>query len=131
MGTNGLAPNQGMFAGSAVNSPLSTSADQGWLSSMSSWMRDNGLLSSYDPKTGLRTEGSAMPILGGIQALGGLYLGLQQYNLAKETLANNKAQFERNFAAQRNTTNANLDARQNLLNSEGRVSTDLMKYKVV
>jgi hypothetical protein len=39
-------------------------------------------------------------------------MGMNQYNLAKETLAANKAQFERNFDAQKATTNASLEDRQ-------------------
>lgn len=50
--------------------------------------------------------------LGGAQTLGNLFMGMKQYGLAKDTLANNKAQFERNFAAQRQTTNASLEDRQ-------------------
>ena len=45
-------------------------------------------------------------------ALGGLYLGMQQYNLAKESLANNKSQFAQQFAVQKNLTNSNLEDRQ-------------------
>jgi outer membrane murein-binding lipoprotein Lpp len=39
-------------------------------------------------------------------------MGMKQYGLAKDTLAANKAQFERNFEAQRRTTNAALEDRQ-------------------
>lgn len=48
-------------------------------------------------------------------ALGGianLYMGLQQLGVAKDTLAQNKAMFEKNYAAQKATTNANLEDRQ-------------------
>jgi hypothetical protein len=57
-------------------------------------------------------QGVLGPTLAGAQALGSLYLGMKQYGLAKETLANNKAQFERNFDAQKRTTNASLEDRQ-------------------
>lgn len=40
------------------------------------------------------------------------FLGLQQYGLAKQALAQSKQQFETNFAAQRSTTNAQLEDRQ-------------------
>lgn len=57
-------------------------------------------------------QGVLGPALAGAQALGSLYLGMKQYGLAKDTLAANKAQFERNFDAQRRTTNAALEDRQ-------------------
>ena len=57
-------------------------------------------------------QGVAGLALGGVQALGGLYLGMQQYNLAKESLANNKSQFAQQFAVQKNLTNSNLEDRQ-------------------
>lgn len=57
-------------------------------------------------------QGVAGLALGGAQALGGLYLGMQQYNVAKDTLAANKAQFERQFQANKTMTNASLEDRQ-------------------
>lgn len=57
-------------------------------------------------------QGVLGPALQGIGALGSLYMGMKQYGLAKDTLAANKAQFERNFDAQRQTTNAALEDRQ-------------------
>jgi hypothetical protein len=80
-------------------------------SGIGQWMRDSGFLGSRDAN-GVQTQGWGGLALGGAQALGSLYMGMKQYGLAKETLANNKAQFERNFAAQRQTTNAALEDRQ-------------------
>lgn len=84
----------------------------GFMDGMKSWMKDSGFLGSTDPETGVKTNGWGGLALGGAQALGSLYMGMKQYNLAKDTLANNKAQFERNFAAQKATTNASLEDRQ-------------------
>lgn len=72
----------------------------------------SGFLGSYDAKTGIKTDGWGGLALGAAQGIGSLFMGMQQYNLAKQTLENNKAQFERNFAAQRTTTNAALEDRQ-------------------
>lgn len=83
----------------------------GMFSGIGQWMRDSGFLGSRDAN-GVQTQGWGGLALGGAQALGSLYMGMKQYGLAKETLANNKAQFERNFAAQRQTTNAALEDRQ-------------------
>ena len=128
MGTNGLAPNQGMFTGSAVNAPLSgptgfagAGTTPGWLQSMRDW----GVLGSTD-KNGLQQQGWGGLALGAAQGIGSLYLGLKQYELAKDTLANNKAQFERNFAAQKATTNASLEDRQ-----RARVASNAGAYQSV
>jgi hypothetical protein len=89
------------------------------------WMRDQGIIGMTD-KNGIQQQGWGGLALGGAQALGSLYLGMQQYNLAKDTLANNKAQFERNFAAQKTTTNANLEDRQ-----RARVASNAGAYQSV
>lgn len=75
------------------------------------WMRDIGLLGTTD-KNGMRTDGWGGLALGGLSAAGNLFMGMQQYNLAKESLANSKAQFERNYEAQKTTTNSALEDRQ-------------------
>jgi len=50
--------------------------------------------------------------MGGAQGLANLFMGMKQYGLAKKTLAQNKEQFERNYAAQRTLTNSQLEDRQ-------------------
>lgn len=50
--------------------------------------------------------------IGAGQSLLGGYLGMKQYGLAKQSLAQSKQQFETNFAAQRNLTNSQLADRQ-------------------
>lgn len=62
---------------------------------------------------GTTSGGYGMAALGVAQGLGNLYLGMKQYNLAKDTLAANKEQFAKNYEAQRTTTNAQLRDRQN------------------
>ena len=50
-----------------------------------------------------------------LNAAGGLastYLGMKQYGLAKQTLEENRRQFDLNYAAQRKTTNTRLEDRQ-------------------
>jgi hypothetical protein len=101
-------------------------AAPGMFAGLSDWMKGSGILGSYDPKTGMKTDGWGSLALGAAQGLGGLYMGMQQYNLAKETLANNKAQFERNYAAQKTTTNANLEDRQ-----RARVASNAGAYQSV
>lgn len=91
----------------------------------SNWFRDSGFLGQKNAD-GTMTQGWGGMALGGAQALGSLYMGMQQYNLAKDTLANNKAQFERNFAAQKATTNASLEDRQ-----RARVASNAGAYQSV
>ena len=107
----GLMPTSTPLGGTPTNFEIS----QGWGGTApaggSNWFRDSGFLSSRNTD-GTMSQGWGGLALGGAQALGSLYMGMKQYGLAKETLANNKAQFERNFAAQRQTTNSALEDRQ-------------------
>lgn len=50
--------------------------------------------------------------LGAIGGMANLYLGLKQYGLAKQQLAEGKRQFELNYDAQRKLTNSQLEDRQ-------------------
>jgi len=63
-----------------------------------------GFLDSTDEK-GIKTQGWGGPALGVVSGLGNAYMGMQQLNLAKETLANNKRQFDMNWGAQKQLTN--------------------------
>lgn len=50
-----------------------------------------------------------------LSAAGGLastFLGMKQYGLAKQTLAENKRQFQMNYDAQKQTTNTRMEDRQ-------------------
>lgn len=61
----------------------------------------------------LGKDGWGNMALGAAQTLGGAYMGMKQYGLAKKTLEENKKQFQMNYDAQRSTTNAALADRQN------------------
>lgn len=128
LGTNGLGQNEGMFAGSAVNAPIGGNYggvnpnSPGFVNSLREW----GVIDSIDPQTGQRIGGYGGLALGAAQGLGSLYLGMKQYQLAKDTLATNKAQFERNFAAQQKTTNTALEDRQ-----RARVASNAGAYQSV
>jgi hypothetical protein len=87
--------------------PGPAAAAPGWVQNMRDW----GVLGQTD-KNGIYQQGWGGLALGAAQGLGSLYLGMQQYNLAKDSLAASKAQFERNFANQVKTTNTNLEDRQ-------------------
>ena len=113
MGGYGLNANGASIATPGLTGGLGNINQPGGIfSGIGQWMKDSGFLSQRDPNTGVQTQGWGGLALGGAQALGSLYMGMKQYGLAKDTLAANKAQFERNFDAQRRTTNAALEDRQ-------------------
>lgn len=58
-------------------------------------------------------QGAAGTAIGAASALMNGYLGFKQLSLAKDTLAQNKRQFDLNFGAQQKMTNSRLMDRQN------------------
>lgn len=50
--------------------------------------------------------------LGAIQGIGGAYMGMKQFGLAKDTLKENKRQYDQNYQAQKTLTNSQLEDRQ-------------------
>ena len=78
---------------------------------ISDFLKRYGIIGSTD-NNGIKTDGWGGLALGGAQALGGAYLGMKQYGIARDTLENNKRQFELNYAANRANTNTQLEDRQ-------------------
>ncbi len=68
-------------------------------------------LNSTD-KQGVTTQGVLGAGLGAAQGVMNAWMGMKQYGLAKKTLAENTRQFNLNYDAQRQTTNAQLEDRQ-------------------
>ena len=66
--------------------------------------------------------------LGGLGAAGSLYLGMQQYGLQKDALAQAKDQFAKNYAAQKGMTNSALSDRQIARNASGSGYQDTAGY---
>ena len=127
---SGLMPTSTPLGGTPTNAQIfsdvgGVNQPGGMFSGIGQWMKDSNFLGGKDAN-GMQTQGWGGLALGGAQALGSLYMGMQQYNLAKDTLANNKAQFERNFAAQKTTTNASLEDRQ-----RARVASNAGAYQSV
>lgn len=71
-------------------------------------------------------QGMAGVALGGVQALGGLYLGMQQYNLAKDSLAFQKDSFNKQYETNKTLTNSQLEDRQ-----KARVASNAGAYQSV
>lgn len=89
------------------------------------WLRNSGFLSTKD-KNGLETQGWGGPALGLAGAGLNAFMGMKQFNLAKETLQANKDQYAANFDAQRTTTNSALEDRQ-----RARVASNAGAYQSV
>lgn len=66
---------------------------------------------SKDPN-GISTMGAAGPLVGALQGGANLYLGMKQYGLAKQQLAQAKDQFDKNYTAQKTLTNTTMEDRQ-------------------
>lgn len=71
----------------------------------------DGMLGSTNAN-GIKTDGWGGLALGAVQGIGNAFMGMQQYGLAKDSLAQSKMQFEKNYNAQKTTTNAALEDRQ-------------------
>lgn len=79
--------------------------------SFTNWMDNSGILGKTLPD-GSKMQGWGGMALGAASGLMNGWLGLQQYGLAKDSLAQNKRQFQLNYDAQAKTTNARLEDQQ-------------------
>lgn len=102
-----IAPASVMPSWAAGTGSLTTQANapSGW----SEFMR--GMLGGRNAD-GSSDMGWGGMALGGVSALGNLYMGMKQYGLAKDQLSFQKSAFERNWDAQKTATNAQLQDRQ-------------------
>ena len=104
----------GIYGQSTVNTPISvaTSSPDSWMKQFSNWGRDTGFLSSVDTKTGVKTPGMLDYGISAVSGLGNLWMGMKNYGLAKDQLAFQKDAYAKNYAAQKQITNASLEDRQ-------------------
>lgn len=73
----------------------------------------NTQLGWWDRFTGVNgQQGWGNLALGAAQGIGGLLMGMKQYGLAKDALAQSQNQFAMNYGAQRQTLNTQLEDRQ-------------------
>ena len=84
----------------------------GGVGGASPWNWGDFLFGSKNLNTGMQTNGALGYGLSGLQGLGNLYMGMQQYGLMKDQLAFSKDAFNKNYAAQSKMTNASLMDRQ-------------------
>ncbi len=97
--------NPDVVTGEAVASPS-------MFSGFSDWFDSTGFLARKGAN-GNVTGGWGQAGLGLLQGGLGAFMGMKQYGLAKDALAQSKKQFNLNYAAQKQTTNAALEDRQN------------------
>lgn len=69
-------------------------------------------LLGYTNQNGMQQQGWGSLALGAAQGLGNAWMGMKQYGLAKDSLKENKRQFNINYEAQRKLTNSQLEDRQ-------------------
>jgi hypothetical protein len=102
--TQGLDMSQGMGAGAS-------GGGGGWGAGINQWLQESGALGSTSAD-GIKTPGWGGMAMGAAQGIGNLWMGMQQYGLAKDTFNENKRQFALNFDASKKTTNSRLEDRQ-------------------
>ncbi len=99
----GSALDPGAVAGAnTLASAGNGNANPSFLDGMMGWTGEDGV----------EHNGWGSAALGAGQGLLSGYLGMKQYGLAKDQLAEGKRQFNQNFEAQRQTTNTRLEDRQ-------------------
>ena len=69
-------------------------------------------LTGYKLPDGTSVNGFGGMALGALSGLGNLFMGMQNYGLAKDQLKFQKDAYNKNYAAQAKTTNASLEDRQ-------------------
>lgn len=89
-----------------------------------------GMLGYTNNETGMTNGGWGAPAMGAIGSIGNAFMGMKQYGLAKDQLAESKRQFDKNFAAQKKMTNTRLRDRQRarVASSSSGAYQDVDKY---
>lgn len=95
----------------AVQAPPASSWDD-FSSMLSGVFNQKSMFGGTDLTNNMRSTGWVSPALGVASGLANTFLGYKQYQVAKDTLEQNKRAFNLNFEAQKKTTNAALADRQ-------------------
>lgn len=69
-------------------------------------------LLGYKNADGTGVNGWGSPALGALSGIANIYMGMKNYGLARDQLTANQGNFEKNYAAQKQATNASLEDRQ-------------------
>lgn len=138
IGNGGLNVGYGAGGGSLLTAPMgggstSTAAtpNAGLLGSLGSLFSEDGLFSRNSLFGGLDDKGAASggwvsPLAGLAQAGFGAFQGNKQLSMAQDRFDESKRQFDANYAAQRQSTNTQLEDRQ-----RARVASNPTAYQPV
>jgi len=99
-----------------------------WLASPVEALRGSGAFDAIDPATKSVTRGWLSPVFQGAQALGGLYLGKKNYDLAKDQADFQKAAYAANYANQMKTLNMDMEDRQRVRAASSKRAEDVDSY---
>ena len=102
----------GQSTPNSISSPTLLAGSNSLVKRFSDWGKENGLFSAIDTKTGVKTPGMLDYGIGAVSGLGNLWMGMKNYGLAKDQLAFQEDAYAKNYAAQKQTTNASLEDRQ-------------------
>lgn len=105
-----------------------TTGSSAWLDQSNGLNKPKSIWDGFSLFGNATQKGQFGNILGGIGAAGSLYLGMQQYGLQKDALAQAKDQFAKNYAAQKGMTNSALSDRQIARNASGSGYQDTAGY---
>ena len=103
-----VAPNPSAELYDPIRSGFDMNINTASTTQPNSWMPD-WLKGAVGTKEAPGWGGMAM---GAASGLANAFMGMKQYGLAKDTLANNKQQFQMQYDAQKQMTNSNLEDRQ-------------------
>lgn len=103
-----VAPNPAAALYDPIRSGIDMNVSMDSTTQPNAWMPD-WLKGAVGTKEAPGWGGMALGAAGGLASA---FMGMKQYGLAKDTLANNKQQFQMQYDAQKQMTNSNLEDRQ-------------------
>lgn len=81
-----------------------------------------------DPKTGMQYNGMLAPTVGAAAAVGNTWLGMKNYGLAKDQFSFQKDAFNKNYLAQKNQMNAQMEGMHAARLAAGDTNESLADY---
>ena len=106
--SNGITSNPVMEFGYGVSNPVAMPGSGMVGATYPSWFEN---MVGYKKTDGTAVNGWGGLALGGLQGLGSAYMGMQQYGLARDQLQFSKDAFNKNYGAQKITTNNQIRSR--------------------
>lgn len=110
-GQSQLIPSVALL-GSGPTASATPAGNPNMMQRFNSWLQDSGALSKIDTQTGVKTDGWGNLAVGTGLGLMNAFMGMKQYGLAKKQFDFQRDAFERNYGAQRQSINTQLEDRQ-------------------